>query len=291
MAFDSTPNTTNIRLGTCSMSYKGVDMGYTMGGVEVEVETTTHETRVDQFGDVVANEFIMGRTIMVRAPMAEVTLSNMVDIMPGATIVATGGAKATGTVTITTNPADTEDVEVNGYALVFTTASPNEQAGEFLIGADVTATAANMAELINKKLDPLLGRISATSALGVVTITYDLYGTDGNAVSLVDNTTGDVTLSGALLTGGTDATAQRVEVATGVGVSLLDISGELILHPIALLSSDLSEDLVVPLAATPGAMSFAYKYDEERVFNAEFKGYPDGSGLLFKYGDKTFVAA
>lgn len=287
MSFENSPNTKNIRMGTCSVSYNGVDLGYTMGGVEVEVATTTHETKVDQFGDVVANEFIMGRNINVKVPMSEVTIDNLVDVMPGASIVSTGGVKAFGTITITTNPADTEDVTVNGYPLVFAAAAPNDQAGEFLIGADVTETAENMVALINKNLDPLLGRLVASNVAGVVTITYNLYGTAGNAITLVDNTTGDVTLSGATFSGGVASTAERVEISSGTGLSLLDIAGELILHPIALAGADKSEDLVVPLAATPGGMTFAYKYDEERVFNAEFKGYPDSNGLLFMYGDKT----
>lgn len=288
MAFDSTPNTTNIRLGTCSISYKGVDLGYTMGGVEVEVETTTHETKVDQFGDIVANEFIMGRSIMVRAPMAEVTLANLIDIMPGATMVTQGGAQATGTMTVATNPAAAETVTLNGYVITFVASGANAQLGEVNIGGTTAETATNLRALINLHYSPLLGRITAAGATNVVSLTYDLYGTAGNAITMVDGTTGDITLSGATFSGGSEPTAQRVEVATGVGVSLLDIAGELVLHPIALLSSDRSEDLVVPLAATPGAMSFAYKYDEERVFNAEFKGYPQQDGTLFLYGDKAF---
>lgn len=178
MSFVATPNTQNIRLGTCSITFDGNDLGYTMGGVEVEVTTNTHETKVDQFGDVVANEFIQGRNIMVRLPLAEVTLDAMVRIMPGATKI----------------------------------------------------------------------------------------------------------------TDATDATSIKVEVKTGIGTSLLTTAKKLVLHPIDLAVSDKSEDLTIPLANTAGAMQFAYKYDEERVFNCEFKGYPDANGLLFVYGDETATA-
>lgn len=288
MSFNSTPDTTNIRLGTCRISYRGVDLGYTMGGVEVEVETTTHETKVDQFGDIVANEFIEGRTIMVRAPMAEVTLNNMVDIMPGASFVG-DGVKATGTLTVATEPVADETITVNGEVITFKASGAVEQNSEVNLTGVQASTAQNIATLINKRLKTAFGRLTATVVGAVVTITYNIPGIAGNAVTLVDGTTGDVTVSGANLTGGVDPTSQYVEVKTGVGISLLDIAGELVLHPIALADSDLSEDLVIPLAATPGAMSFAYKFDEERVFNAEFKGYPDASGVLFKYGDKTAV--
>lgn len=173
-------STENIKMGTCKISFGGQDLGLTMGGVEVEVTTTTHETKVDQFGDTVVNERIMGRNIVVKAPLAETTLDNMVLIMPGAELK-------------------------------------------------------------------------------------------------TDNTT-------------PTKPKKKVVVKSGVGISLLGLAQELILHPIALPDADKSEDLIVPLAATAGAMSFAYKYDEERVFNCEFKGYPDSTtGALFIYGDKTVV--
>ena len=174
-------STENIRMGTCKLLYNGVDLGFTMGGVEVEVTTTTHETKVDQFGDTVANEYIMGRNIVVKAPLAETTLENMAAVIPGATLV-----------TDNTNPS---------------------------------------------------------------------------------------------------APKKKVEVKSGTGISLLERAQELVLHPIAKPDSDKSEDLVIPLAATAGGMNFAYKYDQERVFNCEFKGYPDAdTGVLFIYGDKAVVA-
>lgn len=170
-------STDNIKMGTCSIKFDGVDLGLTMGGVEVTVETTTKETKVDQFGDTVASETIMGRNITVSAPLAETTLENMAALLPGATLV-------------------TDD---------------------------------------------------------------------------------------------TDSTKKKVEVPSGTGISLLGLAKEMILHPIELPESDTSEDLTIPLASTPGAMNFAYKYDEERIFNTTFKGYPDrdNGGLLFIYGDKT----
>lgn len=180
MPFAASPDTTNIRMGTCTVKFgnPGVDLGYTMGGVEVEVTTTTHETKVDQFGDTLVNEFIMGRQILVRCPLAEVSLDNLVAIMPGAT----------------------------------------------------------------KTID------------------------------------------------GTTPTKIKVDVETGVGTSLLSLANKLVLHPIALAGGDVSEDLTLPKAATAGAMQFAYKYDEERVFNVEFKGYPDIDGILYTYGDTTATA-
>lgn len=176
-----TSSTENIRMGTCRILYNGADLGFTTGGVEVAVATTTHETKVDQFGDTVANEYIMGRTITIKAPLVETTLENMAALMPGSTLV-----------TDNTDPTNPK---------------------------------------------------------------------------------------------------KKVVVTSGTGISLLERAKELVLHPIALPDSDHSEDLVIPLAATAGAMNFAYKYDDERVFDCEFKGYPQNDGTLFIYGDKTVKAA
>jgi len=63
-------------------------MGFTKGGVEVTVETETHEVTVDQTGTTPINEYIMGRKVTVKAPLAETTLENLVATMPGAVIVA-----------------------------------------------------------------------------------------------------------------------------------------------------------------------------------------------------------
>lgn len=174
-------STENIRMGTCRILLNGVDLGFTTGGVEVTVATTTHETKVDQFGDTVANEYIMGRTITISCPLVETTLDNMAAVIPGS-------------------------------------------------------------ELITDNTDPQNPK-------------------------------------------------KKVVVKSGTGISLLDLAQELVLHPIARASNDKTEDLVIPLAATAGGMNFAYKYDSERVFQCEFKGYPDpDTGVLFIYGDKAVTA-
>lgn len=166
----------NIKLGVCRVLFDGKDLGFTKGGVEVSVETETHEVMVDQTGQTPVNEFIMGRTVTVSCPLAETTLENMMAIMPGAKLV-----------------TDTD--------------------------------------------------------------------------------------------GGGGVVAARVDVSMGIGTSLLEWAKVLTLHPVALPDNDKSEDFTIFRAATPGAMSFAYKLDEERIFSCEFKGYPNEKGLLFAFGD------
>lgn len=286
-------NTRNVKLGVCTLFYKGVDLGYTLGGVEVTVKTDTHKVNIDQFGKSAINEYIMGREVIVKAPLAETTIGNLVATMPGATVASTGGAAATGTITIATNLSNNDTIVVNGATVTFKTVLTGA-ANEVQIGASAAASAVNLAAALNASLTGYIAAASYSVSGAIVTVTYGnlaVYGASGskayvgNTFTLSAGTAGvKVTLSGATLTGGVDALTTAVAVMTGIGVSLLDLAGELRLHPIGKAVSDLSEDFVVTLAGTAGALKFAYKLDVERVFDIEFYGYPDSNGKLFSVG-------
>lgn len=280
-------NTKNVKLGVCQVFFDGVDLGYTQGGVEVTVTTETHKVNIDQFGSTTINEYIMGREVMAKVPMAETTLENLVLIMPGATLVTTGGAVATGTITFSSNPFPLASMTVNGATVTFKTALTGS-GNEVLIGSTENATAANLAAALNASSDPAIAQASYSASANVVTVTYGntgKKGTEGNAFTLASSAPDfTITISGATLTGGVDPTSAIVSVPTGVGVNLLTYAKELRIHPVGKPTSDKSEDFVIPLAATSGAMNFAYKLDTERVYNTEFTGYPDGNGKLFTVG-------
>lgn len=169
-------STNNVKLGVCTVTYGGTDLGYTKGGVEVEVATETYKVMIDQFGNTPVKEYITARTCVVRVPLAETTLDNLVAIMPGSTKT------------------------------------------------------------------------------------------------------------------GTEPAAARVDVTTNVSADLKAGAAKLVLHPVS-AGADLNDDFIVPLAATGGAVTYAYKLDEERIFNVEFNAYPDdtANGLLFRVGDESAV--
>lgn len=276
-------DTKNVKLGVCKVFYAGVDLGYTKGGVEVTVKTDTHKVQIDQFGKSSINELVMGREVTAKVPLAETTVENMVAIMPGATMTTTGGTVASGTITIAANPADGENIVVNGATITFKTAAT--AANEVTIGATAADTAAALSAVLNASTDPLVAAATYSVAGAVVTVKYGnrlvfgtagQKGTEGNSFTLDDGTAAlDVTLSGAALTGGTEPTAKYVEVTNGVGTDLLSIAKELRLHPVGKADSDKSEDFLIPLAGTAGALNFAYKLEDERIYNVEFTGYPD----------------
>lgn len=277
-------DTKNVKLGVCQITLDGVDLGYTKGGVEVSVKTDTHKVNVDQFGKTTINELIMGRELMVKAPLAETTLENMVAIMPGATLTSVGGTVAQGTITITTNPVAAETITVNGETVTFRSALTGV-GNEVLIGATAAATATALAAALNASTNEKLATASYEAAAAVVTVKYGpalIFGSAGqktiagNTFTIVTGTAAaKVTMSGATLTGGAEPTSKRVDVGTGIGVDLLSIAKELRLHPVGKPVSDKSEDFVVPLAATAGGLQFAYKLEDERIYNTEFTGYPD----------------
>lgn len=267
-------DTKNVKVGVCKIFFDGIDLGYTKGGVEVEVSTETYKVEVDQFGKSPISETIMARSVKAKVPMAETTIENMVRIMPGATLVQAGGAKATGTITIATNPANNETIVVNGITFTFKTVAVG--AHDVLIGADAAASAVNLRAKLQASTASAISTAEYTGATAATTVTYNDFGLAGNAFTLVTGTAGvKVTMSGAVLTGGVDSTSKRVDVTDGVGTNLLLIAKELRLHPQGNAEDDLSDDFVIPLAATGGQVNFAYKLEEERVFNCEFSGYPD----------------
>lgn len=282
-------NTQNVKLGVCQVTFDGKDLGYTKGGVEVTVDTETYKIEVDQFGRSPIGERIMGRTVQAVVPLAETTLENLISIMPGATMVQTGGVKATGTITFSTGAPSADDtVTINGVTYTFKASPASEY--EVAVGSTFTEAATNLMAKIAQSVDPRILTADYSRAAGVITVTYESYGTIGNSFTLAKS--GDnIAVSGATLASGADSTGAKVNVPNAVGTDLLAIAKKLVFHPQDLAVTNRSEDFTIPLAATPGALSFAYKFDEERIYNVTFMGYPDSvTKVLFVVGDEAVTA-
>jgi hypothetical protein len=266
--------TENVKLGVCSVLFDGVNLGFTKGGVEVEVATTTHEVKVDQFGETPISELITGRTVSASVPLAETTLENLVQIMPGSTLI-TDGVKGTGTITLATAvPVAGDSVTIAGATFTFR-ATPVAQ-NDVKIGATFTASAVNLAAAINASD---LGYV-ATVAGAVITVTAKASGAGWNAtVTRAFATTANCTVTN--IAGGVDATSARVVVSSGINVNLLSVAKTLVLRPRGTFGED---DFIIHRAACPGALSFAYSTENERVFQASFKGFALSDGSLFTVG-------
>jgi hypothetical protein len=154
----------------------------------------------------------------------------------GNTIMATYGAvvgvKATGVLTFTAAGSATETVLIGGrtYTLV---AALTGAADEVLIGANATATALALKDAINANAATLNvthgsvaenASVSATSALGVVTVTAREAGVAENSVTTTE-TSAVASWASATLTGGKDAAFTGVK-AIGIAVYAADSTGK-----------------------------------------------------------------
>lgn len=263
-------DTKNIKLGPCYMSFDGKGLGLTKGGVEVQVTTDTYKVTVDQFGDSEVNELITKRSVMVKCPLAETTIDRMLQIMPGATLY-DNGTKQDDTVTVSATPAGSTEfsVTINGVKYAYTTAVSGDTEDD---------VAAAIAAAIDGDSENKVTTDYSTGASFVVTA-------DWSGVSYTIAASAGVVLSAptAAVVG-----AKRIDVENGVGTDLLNIAKELRLRPTAV--TDDSEDFVIPLAATPGGLNFAYKLNEERIYDIEFIGYPNSNtNVLFTYGNAAAV--
>lgn len=273
-------STENVKLGVCNVLFDGVDLGFTKGGVEVEVATSTKEITVDQMGETPIGEVIMGRTVQATVPLAETTLDNLVAVMPGSVLISDGN-KATGSIVFSSAaPVDGDSVSFGGITYAFKT-NPLTQ-NEMPIVATIGAAAAALAAKINANS----GDFTAVATGPSVYVTAKNRGTDGNvAITKVAATPANITVTN--LTGGVNTTKAKVAVSTGVNINLLKLAKTLVLRPKGTNGED---DFTILQAMCPGALNFAYQFDNERVFSSVFKGYARADGQLFAVGDVTATA-
>lgn len=118
------------------------------------------------------------------------------------------GVRASGTFTFSSAASANDTVLING--VTFTAKASGASGNEFNVGASATASATNLAAAINASATALVNlHVTASSALGVVTVYSVNYGALGNAVTIAEGVDSGsvITVSGARLTGGTNPTA------------------------------------------------------------------------------------
>lgn len=79
-------NAGSVKLGVCYLKFKGVDLGYTQGGVKVTYKAEVQEKTVDQ-EDAPIGSVVKSQSFDVEVPLAEYDLSRLVEILPGATLI------------------------------------------------------------------------------------------------------------------------------------------------------------------------------------------------------------
>ena len=72
----------NVKVGVCSVTYNGVDLGHTVGGVEVTYEANYHDVIVDKYGETVVEKKLVSERYMAKVPLAEYTIANLKAAIP-----------------------------------------------------------------------------------------------------------------------------------------------------------------------------------------------------------------
>jgi len=120
--------------------------------------------------------------------------------------VGVNAVKSSGTLTLV-SAAATNTVTVSGQ--LFTAIASGATAAQFNVGASDTLTAVNLADAINANTT-INTWVSATSALGVVTVSALFPGILGNGIPLLGGT--NITASVGRLAGGTNGAYQKTHV-------------------------------------------------------------------------------
>ena len=121
----------------------------------------------------------------------------------------TGAVQASATITSTGTAANTETMTLCKETLTAVTSGAVPADGEFNISAVVATQAASIAAAINAVV-ALQGIVTATSALGVVTVTAVVPGLIGNGLEAVDVNLANVAV--ADFSGGLDGTAHSIDL-------------------------------------------------------------------------------
>lgn len=86
---------TNVKVGVCSVTFNGVDLGHTQGGVEVTYEPVYRDVMVDAYGETVVEKYLMGEKLTATVPLAESTIANLKNAIPQSTFAGAANARIT----------------------------------------------------------------------------------------------------------------------------------------------------------------------------------------------------
>lgn len=75
---------TNVKIGVCSVSFGGTDLGHTQGGCTVSYSPEWADMTVDQWGNTIFDKALLGQELTVTVPLAESQLANMKIALPTA---------------------------------------------------------------------------------------------------------------------------------------------------------------------------------------------------------------
>jgi hypothetical protein len=75
-------NIQNVRMGVCSISYNGVDVGHTLGGTKVTITRKLTDLKVDKYGDSPVDKVVTEVQMIVDAKVAEPVVALIKNAIP-----------------------------------------------------------------------------------------------------------------------------------------------------------------------------------------------------------------
>lgn len=84
---------TKVLVGVCDVTFNGVNLGHTKGGVEVVYEPVYHDVMVDKYGETVVERYLRGEKWTAKVPLAEFTIANLAVGMPMGELAGAGNTR------------------------------------------------------------------------------------------------------------------------------------------------------------------------------------------------------
>lgn len=75
-------NINNVRMGPCSISWLGKDVGHTLGGVKVQITRKLTDLKVDKYGDSPIDKVVTDVEVKVTTKVAEPVVAVMAETLP-----------------------------------------------------------------------------------------------------------------------------------------------------------------------------------------------------------------
>lgn len=201
------------------------------------------------------------------------------------------GAAASGTITMSANPAANDTLTVNGTAITFVASSPI--GNQVVIGINEAATFASLLTFLQQSLDANIDQATyAQTSNYVITVTDKVPGTAGNSFTLAKSSTA-LAVSGADLSGGTMPSSVGYAIAPASGTDISTMLGLTAATSQGLSNGFAAESPLACVTALDGAsniwygITFAATTAITTAQHLAVCGYVEGDGITRMYGINT----
>ena len=167
------------------------------------------------------------------------------------------GVKAYGTISISGQPSNGDSFTIDGTAVTFVSSSPT--GNQVIIGSSAAVTMQNLLNFLAASTDVNISLATYTINGLVITVTYGVVGTVGNAFTLVKSGT-NLAVSAATLASGAIASTVSAVTAPGSGTDISALLGMTASTLVALVSGFAAETPVACAQALCGLTTAFYGF-------------------------------